>query len=290
MSNNNLTQAWQLDPLVLDDQIHAFMREDIGYFDLTATLLIDADLSGRFQMRAREAMTLAGLAAAARVFGYYDPSIKVKALAKDGEQVEKGAILLQIEGPARSILTAERTALNLVQHLSGIATVTATYVDRIEGTTAQLIDSRKTTPGLRAMEKHAVACGGGRNHRLGLDNGIMLKDNHIAICGSITAAVKRAKASVPVLTKVEVECDRLDQVEEALEASADVIMLDNMSVSDMKKAVEIVNHRTLLEASGGVRLETIREIAETGVDFISVGRITQSSPSLDIGLDDCMEL
>lgn len=290
MSNNNLTQAWQLDPLVLDDQIHAFMREDIGYFDLTATLLIDADLSGRFEMRAREAMTLAGLAAAARVFGYYDSSIKVKALAKDGEQVEKGTILLQIEGPARSILTAERTALNLVQHLSGIATVTATYVDRIEGTRAQLIDSRKTTPGLRAMEKHAVACGGGRNHRLGLDNGIMLKDNHIAICGSITAAVKRAKASVPVLTKVEVECDRLDQVEEALEASADVIMLDNMSVSDMKKAVEIVNHRTLLEASGGVRLETIREIAETGVDFISVGRITQSSPSLDIGLDDCMEL
>lgn len=289
MSKRNLTQAWQLDPLVLDDQIRAFMREDIGYFDLTATLLIDTDLTGRFEMRAREPMTLAGLAAAARVFSFYDPSIQVKTLAKDGERVEKGAILLQIAGPARSILTAERTALNLVQHLSGIATVTATYVDRIEGTRAQLIDSRKTTPGLRAMEKHAVACGGGRNHRLGLDNGIMLKDNHIAICGSITAAVKRAKASVPVLTKVEVECDRLDQVEEALEAMADVIMLDNMNVSDMKKAVEIVNHRTLLEASGGVRLETIREIAETGVDFISVGRITQSSPSLDIGLDDCME-
>lgn len=285
-TNRPVPQAWQLDPLVLDDQIRAFLREDIGYFDLTATLLIDAELPGRFEMRAREPMTLAGLAAAARVFTFYDASIQVEVLAKDGQQVDKGTTLLRIEGPARSILTTERTALNLAQHLSGIATVTTTYIERIAGTKAQLIDSRKTTPGLRAMEKHAVACGGGRNHRLGLDNGIMLKDNHIAVCGSITAAVARAKSSVPVLTKVEVECDRLDQVEEALAAGADVIMLDNMSVEEMQRAVTMVDGRVLLEASGGVRLETIRAIAETGVDFISVGRITQSSPALDIGLDD----
>lgn len=286
MSVSNKPVAWPLDPLVLDDQIRAFLREDIGYFDLTATLLVDQELQGDFYMNAREPMTVAGIAAAARVFSFYDPTLEVEQLVKDGDTVEKGDILLKIRGCARSILTAERVSLNLCQHLSGIATVAATYVKEIEGTKAQLIDSRKTTPGLRAMEKHAVACGGGRNHRLGLDNGIMLKDNHIAVCGSITAAVERAKASVPVLTKVEVECDRLDQVEEALAAKADVIMLDNMSVEDMKKAVEMVNGKILLEASGGVRLETIRAIAETGVDFISVGRITQSSPALDIGLDE----
>lgn len=284
--NRNAPQAWQLDPLMLDDQIRAFLREDIGYFDFTATLLIDSELTGRFEMRARESMTLAGLAIAARVFTLYDAGIQVEVLAHDGQRVEKGTTLLKIEGPARSILTAERTALNLVQHLSGIATVTATYVERIADTKAQLIDSRKTTPGLRAMEKHAVTCGGGRNHRLGLDNGIMLKDNHIAVCGSITAAVARAKASVPVLTKVEVECDRYDQVEEALAAGADVIMFDNMSIEEMQRSVNLVDGRVLLEASGGVRLETIRAIADTGVDFISVGRITQSSPALDIGLDD----
>lgn len=286
VEKSNVPQVWQLDPLVLDDQIRAFLREDIGYFDLTATLLLDSEVPGKFEMNARESMTISGIEAAARVFTFYDPSITVEVLVRDGQDVKKGDKLLKIQGAARSILTAERTALNLTQHLSGIATVAKTYVERIAGTKAQLIDSRKTTPGLRAMEKHAVACGGGRNHRLGLDSGIMLKDNHIAVCGSITAAVARAKASVPVLTKVEVECDRLDQVEEAISAGADVIMLDNMSIEDMSRAVSMVDGRVLLEASGGVRLETIRGIAETGVDFISVGRITQSSPALDIGLDE----
>ena len=173
-----------------------------------------------------------------------------------------------------------------MQRLSGVATEVAKYVTEIEGTGAFLVDTRKTTPGLRMLEKYAVQCGGGRNHRLGLDNGIMLKDNHIAVCGSITAAVARAKAHAPVLTKIEVEADRLEQVKEALEAGADVIMLDNMSNDEMREAVAMVNKRVPLECSGGVRLDTIRGKAETGVDFISVGRMTQSAPCVDIGLDD----
>jgi len=200
--------------------------------------------------------------------------------------VEKGAILLEVSGSARSMLTAERTALNIVQRLSGIATETARYVDAIAGTKARLLDTRKTTPGLRALEKHAAACGGALNHRLGLDSGVMIKDNHIAVCGSIRAAVARARQVLPVLTKLEVECDRLEQVQEALGTEVDVIMLDNMSVSAMKEAVALVAGRVKLEASGGVRLETIRAIAETGVDYISTSKITQSAPAVDIGLDD----
>jgi nicotinate-nucleotide pyrophosphorylase (carboxylating) len=186
------------------------------------------------------------------------------------------------------MLTAERTALNIVQRLSGIATETARYVDAIAGTKARLLDTRKTTPGLRALEKHAAACGGALNHRLGLDNGVMIKDNHIAVCGSIQAAVARARKVLPVLTKLEVECDRLEQVRQALETEVDVIMLDNMSLADMKAAVDLVAGRVKLEASGGVRLETIRAIAETGVDYISTSKITQSAPAVDIGLDDAL--
>jgi nicotinate-nucleotide pyrophosphorylase (carboxylating) len=194
--------------------------------------------------------------------------------------------MMLISGRAREILTAERTALNLLQHMSGIATLTAQYVDKITGTNCQLLDTRKTTPGLRMLEKHAVVSGGGRNHRLALDGGVLIKDNHIAVCGNLTAAIKRAKAKVPVLTKIEVECDRLDQVEEALAAGADILMLDNMSPEALRQAVKIVDGKIPLEASGGITLETIREIAETGVDFISVGRITQSAPAADIGLDE----
>ncbi|NRB54769.1 MAG: carboxylating nicotinate-nucleotide diphosphorylase [Salinicola sp.] len=272
--------------MALDARLRDFLSEDIGHVDLTATLMIDEDSTGRFEMRAREPMTLAGLSVAARVFSLYDPTIDIEMSATDGETVAEGTTLMRLQGPARSLLTVERTALNLIQHLSGIATLTAQYAERIADTRAQLVDTRKTTPGLRALEKHAVACGGGRNHRLGLDSGVMLKDNHIAVCGSITAAVARARSRVPVLTRIEVECDRLDQVEEALAAGADIIMLDNMSTTTMKSAVELVAGRVPLEASGGVRLETIRDIAETGVDFISVGRLTQSAPAVDIGLDD----
>ena len=283
---SNTSIVWQMDPMALDARLRDFLQEDIGHVDLTATLMVDEAMTGRFEMRAREPMTIAGLAVAARVFSLYDAGIDIERLAADGQTVPEGAVLMRLQGPARSLLTVERTALNLIQHLSGIATLTARYVERIAGTGAQLVDTRKTTPGLRALEKHAVACGGGRNHRLGLDSGVMLKDNHIAVCGGIAEAVARARSRVPVLTRIEVECDRLDQVEEALAAGADVIMLDNMPVETMRRAVELVDGRAPLEASGGVRLETIRDIAETGVDFISVGRITQSAPAVDIGLDD----
>ena len=270
----------------VDRLIDLWLTEDIGAFDLTAQTMIEASEQAVFHMNAREPMTVAGIAVAARVFQRYDPSLRIKVLVADGQRVEKGAILLEVSGSARSMLTAERTALNIVQRLSGIATETARYVDAIAGTKARLLDTRKTTPGLRALEKHAAACGGALNHRLGLDNGVMIKDNHIAVCGSIQAAVARARKVLPVLTKLEVECDRLEQVRQALETEVDVIMLDNMSLADMKAAVDLVAGRVKLEASGGVRLETIRAIAETGVDYISTSKITQSAPAVDIGLDD----
>lgn len=274
------------DTFATDRLIDLWLTEDIGAFDLTAQTMIEASEEASFQMNAREPMTVSGIAVAARVFQRYDPSLRIKVLVADGERVEKGAILLEVSGSARSMLTAERTALNIVQRLSGIATETARYVDAIAGTKARLLDTRKTTPGLRALEKHAAACGGALNHRLGLDNGVMIKDNHIAVCGSIQAAVARARKVLPVLTKLEVECDRLEQVRQALETEVDVIMLDNMSLADMKAAVDLVAGRVKLEASGGVRLETIRAIAETGVDYISTSKITQSAPAVDIGLDD----
>ncbi len=274
------------DTFATDRLIDLWLTEDIGAFDLTAQTMIEASEEASFHMNAREPMTVSGIAVAARVFQRYDPSLRIKVLVADGQRVEKGAILLEVSGSARSMLTAERTALNIVQRLSGIATETARYVSAIAGTKARLLDTRKTTPGLRALEKHAAACGGALNHRLGLDNGVMIKDNHIAVCGSIQAAVARARKVLPVLTKLEVECDRLEQVRQALETEVDVIMLDNMSLADMKAAVDLVAGRVKLEASGGVRLETIRAIAETGVDYISTSKITQSAPAVDIGLDD----
>jgi len=191
----------------------------------------------------------------------------------------------RVEGPARGLLAVERTAPNFLQHLSGIATLTAQYAERVAGTRAVLIDTRKTIPGLRALEKHAAHLGGARNHRLRLDDGVLIKDNHISVCGSLTAAVERARAGAPVLTRIEVECDTLRQVGEAIGAGADMILLDNMGLEEMRQAVALSGGRIPLEASGGVRLENIRAIAETGVDFISVGRITQSAPAVDIGLD-----
>jgi nicotinate-nucleotide pyrophosphorylase (carboxylating) len=203
----------------------------------------------------------------------------------DGTKVAAGAVLAVVSGPARGLLTAERTALNMLQHLSGIATLTAQYADKIKGTKAVLIDTRKTIPGLRALAKHAAQLGGARNHRLRLDDGVLIKDNHIAVCGGIQAAVARARVGTPTLTKIEVECDTLEQVREALAAGADCLLLDNMTLEQLREAVKLTGGRVPLEASGGVRLDTIRGIAETGVDFVSVGRITQSAPAVDIGLD-----
>ncbi|AZO79589.1 MULTISPECIES: carboxylating nicotinate-nucleotide diphosphorylase [Bosea] len=274
------------DSFATDRLIDHWLIEDIGACDLTVQVMIEPGETGKFQMNAREPMIVAGVEIAARVFKRYDPELKVTLLVKDGDKVEKGAILVEIEGAARSVLTAERTALNIAQRLSGIANETARYAAAMAGSKARLIDTRKTTPGLRMMEKHAVTCGGGLNHRLGLDNGVMIKDNHIAVCGSITAAVERARKKLPVLTKLEVECDRLEQVEEAAKAGADVIMLDNMSVADMTKAVELIAGRAKVEASGGINIDTIGPISRTGVDYISTSKITQSAPAVDIGLDE----
>jgi nicotinate-nucleotide pyrophosphorylase (carboxylating) len=275
-----------LDLYLVNRLIDLWLAEDIGHGDITSLTMIDADAQAAFHMNARQPMAVAGVEVAAACFLRYDPTLTVQVTAKDGDRVAPKTTLLKVKGKARSLLTVERTALNIAQHLSGIATETARWMDEIKGTKAKLIDTRKTTPGLRALQKHAVICGGGANHRLGLDSGVMIKDNHIAVCGSITKAVERARASAPSLVKIEVECDRLDQVREAVAARADVIMLDNMSNDDMRKAVKFVDGRIPLEASGGVRFDTVRGIAETGVDFISSSKMIQGSPAVDIGLDE----
>jgi nicotinate-nucleotide pyrophosphorylase (carboxylating) len=274
-----------IDPLVVEEIIDRALAEDIGFCDLTSELVIPADARAELALNARQDIVVAGLDVAARVFRRRVPECRVELRVRDGERVKAGAAMGRVEGPARGLLAVERTALNFLQHLSGIATLTAQYAERVVGTRAVLIDTRKTIPGLRALEKHAAHLGGARNHRLRLDDGVLIKDNHISVCGSLTAAVERARASAPVLTKIEVECDTLEQVREAIEAGADMILLDNMGLEDMRQAVALSGGRIPLEASGGVRLENIRAIAETGVDFISVGRITQSAPAVDIGLD-----
>jgi nicotinate-nucleotide pyrophosphorylase (carboxylating) len=274
------------DNFQIEKLIDLWLSEDIGHADLTAQLMIEEDAIGTFHMNAREPMHVAGIHVSARIFAKYDSRLKVTLYVKEGDQVSKGTRLLTVSGPARSILTAERTALNIAQHLSGIATETARYNAEIIGTKARLIDTRKTTPGLRMLEKHAVVCGGGLNHRLGLDSGVMLKDNHIAVSGSIMNAVAKVRELLPVLTKIEVECDRVEQVKEAIQAGADIIMLDNMSLEDMKTSVQLVAGKAKVEASGGISMKTIKAIAETGVDFISTSKITQAAPPVDIGLDD----
>jgi nicotinate-nucleotide pyrophosphorylase (carboxylating) len=266
--------------------IDQWLAEDVGFFDLTSQLMIDPSAEARFFMNAREPLTLAGIEVAATVFTRYEPRCIAELRAADGDAVEKGAVLMVVSGPAQALLTAERTALNIVQRLSAIATETARYVRAIAHTRARLLDTRKTTPGLRMLEKHAVSCGGALNHRMGLDSGVMLKDNHIAVCGSIAQAVRRARERLPVLTRIEVECDSLAQVHEALAAGADVIMCDNMPIPQMREAVAIVGGRAQIEASGGIRLDTIAAVAETGVDYISSSRPLQSAPAVDIGLDE----
>lgn len=274
------------DPFLVNRLIDLWFAEDIGHCDLTAQAMIEADEAGAFAMNAREPLVVAGIDVAKRIFKRYDESLEVEVRVKDGQKVDKGAILLLVKGNARSVLTTERPALNIVQRMSAIANETARYVEAIAGTNARLIDSRKTTPGLRMLEKHAVSCGGGLNHRFGLDDGLLIKDNHISICGSIAAAVERARKVLPILTKIEVECDSLGQVDEALKAGVDVILVDNMSVPDMIRAVKTVNGRSKVEASGGIRIETIRPIAETGVDYISTSKIMQGARPVDIGLDE----
>jgi nicotinate-nucleotide pyrophosphorylase (carboxylating) len=275
----------QLSRQEIEEFIDRALAEDIGRGDLTTNVTIDPATTLKVAMQSRQDVVICGLEIAAGVFHRVDPAIKVKLEAKDGDKVGAKAVLARIEGNARAILSAERTALNIVQHLSGIATLTRRYADLVVGTGATLIDTRKTIPTLRNLAKYASYIGGARNHRIRLDDGVLIKDNHIAAFGSITETIRSAKRKVPALTVIEIECDTLEQVREAVEAGADMILLDNMDVPELKQAVKIVAGRSILEASGGINLETIRDKASTGVDYVSVGRMTQSSPAVDIGLD-----
>jgi nicotinate-nucleotide pyrophosphorylase (carboxylating) len=269
----------------LMDFINRVLAEDLGRGgDVTSSATIDPDARFTAEMNARQDIVVAGLEIAAPFFRRLDVNISIEQLVDDGEAVGAGAVLMRLEGNARAMLTAERSALNTLQHLSGIATLARRYVDAIAGTGAVLLDTRKTLPGLRVVEKYAARMGGAENHRMRLDDGVLIKDNHVAVCGGVAEAVRRAKAANTGL-QVQVEVDRLDQIELALAAGADRLLLDNMPPPVLRQAVALVAGRVPLEASGGVTLETIRAIAETGVDYISLGRITQSAPAVDIGLD-----
>jgi nicotinate-nucleotide pyrophosphorylase (carboxylating) len=273
----------------LMDFISRVLAEDLGRGgDVTSSATIDPNARFTADMNARQDIVIAGLEIAAGFFRRIDVNVSIELLANDGDAVSAGAVLMRLDGNARAMLAAERSALNTLQHLSGIATLTRRYVDAIAGTGAVLIDTRKTLPGLRVLEKYAVRMGGAENHRMRLDDGVLIKDNHVAVCGGVAEAVRRAKAANTAL-QVQVEVDRLDQIEPALAAGADRLLLDNMPPPALSQAVALVAGRVPLEASGGVTLETIRAIAETGVDYISVGRITQSAPAVDVGLDYSVE-
>ena len=275
-----------LPDLLIAPIVRAALAEDLGRAgDVTSQACVPAEARLRAVFAARKAGVVAGLACARLAIAELDPAADFKAAVEDGARVGAGDKLAWVDANARALLGAERVALNLLGRLSGVATLTRAYVDAIDGTGAQIVDTRKTTPGLRALEKYAVRCGGGVNHRFGLDDAILIKDNHIAACGSVGEAVRRAKAAVGHLMKVEVEIDTLAQLEEALKYGPDVVLLDNFSLADLTEAVRRAKGRAVLEASGGVNLETARAIAETGVDVISVGALTHSASVLDIGLD-----
>ena len=262
------------------------LAEDLGRAgDITSDLILPLGQRSRALVVARGAGTVAGLPVAALTFALVDSGLSVRSEAQDGDRVQPGAPLLTLEGPSRSLLTAERVALNFLGHLSGVATATQALVDAVAETKAQITCTRKTTPGLRILEKYAVRCGGGRNHRFGLDDAVLIKDNHIAAAGGLTAAVERAFAGIGHMLKVEVEVDTLAQLEEALALGVDTILLDNMSPETLRDAVKITAGRATLEASGNVTHATVRAIAETGVDYISSGAITHSAPNFDVGLD-----
>ncbi|WP_300973958.1 carboxylating nicotinate-nucleotide diphosphorylase [Sphingomonas sp. LHG3406-1] len=274
-----------IDGFDLDDFVTRVLAEDLGQGgDVTSASTIPADARFTATMNCREEIVVAGLALAEAFFRRLDPEVRLSSEVADGDRVPAGTVLMRLAGQARAMLTAERSALNTLQHLSGIATLTRRYVDAIDGTGATLLDTRKTIPGLRLLGKYAARMGGATNHRLRLDDGLLIKDNHVAVNGSVDAAVARARAAGSGL-QMQVEVDRIEQIEPALAAGAERLLLDNMPPPVLRQAVALVAGRVPLEASGGVNLQTIRAIAETGVDYISVGRITQSAPAVDIGLD-----
>ncbi len=269
----------------LDDTIRNFVAEDVGRGDLTTQAVVDEDARGTARIEAREAFVVAGLDAAEQCFEHAGGGLDWAPVVADGDRVAAGDVIVKMTGPLRTILTGERTALNLLARLSGVATTTAAYVARIDGTTAKVVDTRKTTPGLRILEKYAVTVGGGTNHRHGLDDGILIKDNHIVAAGSVTEAVHRALEVAPHGLKVEVEVTDLDGLDEAIAAGADAVLLDNMSPGMVREAVTRAGGKVILEASGGVTIDNLRSYAETGVDLISSGALTHSARSVDLALE-----
>lgn len=268
----------------IDRIIDTALAEDIHTGDITTLAMLPTPRRMSARLVAKESLVVAGLAVAARVFARLDPSTGFQTDFADGARVEPGTVIARLEGDAASLLQGERVSLNLLQRMCGIATQTAAYVRELEGTGARVVDTRKTTPGLRVLEKYAVRVGGGTNHRTGLYDGVLIKENHIAAAGGIAEAVRRARAYIPHTLKIEVETENLDEVAQALKAGADIIMLDNMSLEQMTQAVELIGGRALVEASGGVNLGTIRSIAQTGVDIISVGALTHSVRAADISM------
>ncbi|MEZ5814900.1 MAG: carboxylating nicotinate-nucleotide diphosphorylase [Alphaproteobacteria bacterium] len=276
-----------LSPLFIEEQVKAALKEDLGHgFDITSNLLIPAGAQAKGVLRARESGRLAGLIVALSTFSLTDVDFDMTVMAEDGADLEAGDVIAEITGPARSLLTAERVALNFLSHMSGVASLTARYVERIKDTGVELCDTRKTVPGMRLFQKYAVEIGGGANHRFGLDDAILIKDNHIAVAGGISEALDQAHMLAGHTKRIEIEVDNLKQLEEVIEnGKAHIVMLDNFELPDLKKAVGRTKGRLISEASGGVSLETVRGIAETGVDYISVGALTHSAPAMDIALD-----
>ena len=275
-----------LPDLLIEPIIRDALREDLGLAgDVTASAVIAPKSRFKAEFRAREAGISAGIDCARLALSLMDPQVRFETLLPDGSEVKAGDVIARIEGKARAILAAERVALNLLCHLSGVATLTSKYVATVAGTNAKIACTRKTLPNLRALQKHAVKCGGGHNHRYGLDDAILIKDNHIAICGSVSEAMERAKAGVGHTMKIEIEVDSIAQLKQALPYGPDVLLLDNFTLDMYAEAVKLAGGKTILEASGGVNLDTVRAIAEAGVDVISVGALTHSAPNFDIGLD-----
>jgi len=272
--------------LELERAVRQALAEDLGgRGDITSLAIVPEAASGGFRIAARAPGVLAGIRAARLAFELIDPAIDVTWRRTDGDRFDTGSVLAELNGPARGILTAERVALNFIGRLSGIATLTRAFVDAVAGTGCSIAHTRKTTPGLRALEIEAVLTGGGAPHRFGLDDAVLIKDNHVAMAGGVAEAVRRARAAVGHMIRVAVEIDQLDQLGAALDAGAESILLDNFSVAALEQAVERAAGRTVLEASGGITLETVRAIAETGVDVISIGALTHSAPNLNLGLD-----
>lgn len=277
----------ELDPGIIYAFASDFLKEDLGRGDITTQSTVRGGARARGRFLAKQDFVLCGLEMAEAVFSTLDPNIEIESRSYDGESIKEGTVFAHVEGPATALLAGERTALNIMQRLSGVATLTKIFVDRIAGTSAKIVDTRKTTPGLRMLEKYAVAVGGAHNHRFGLDDGVLIKDNHIAMAGGVRRAIETARHRAHHLMKIEVEVANRAQLIEAIESSADVIMLDNMKVEEIRESVSLIRERApgcLIEVSGGVNLDTVRSFAECGVDLISVGAITHSAIAVDISL------